>query len=98
MTDREFLDADFDVLLQTMTVDEISDRLSAMQPKLAAHAAAACGDSDDEFFAWVESMKVPEGKRRKHCLRCGTTSGPDLYRCTKCYRRLLVVQKREAAE
>ena len=87
MTDQEFLDADFDALCATMTMDEINarhDLIDAGRP--SAHTAA-----EASFVEYVRSVQVVLCKARRRCIECGETLPPKTIQCTECGEPLPVL-------
>ena len=87
MTDQEFLEADFDALLATMSMDEINARHDQIDAgRQSAHAAAEAA-----FVEYAHGMQVVLCKARRRCLECGETLPPKTIQCTECGEPLPVL-------
>jgi hypothetical protein len=87
MTDQEFLDADFDVLLQSMTLDEINARHESID----AGRETAQDAMEAAFLGWTESRRIPYSRARRRCLECAEWLAPESNRCTECGAELPIV-------
>lgn len=91
MTDQEFLEADFDALLQAMTLDEINTRHDAIDAKRAKAQAA----EEADFLSEVVALKKPYAQARRRCISCEEWLQPMATRCSECGESLPVISASE---